>query len=74
MSKSEASERIRDIFTGILRDLPESFKESITGTIIPRSTIYGLKYLLLFSETTFLLIMQRLWFRLQAVSLWHSSL
>ena len=27
MSKSEASERIRDIFTGILRDLPESFGE-----------------------------------------------
>lgn len=27
MSKSEASKKIRDIFTGILQDLPENFSE-----------------------------------------------
>ena len=32
MSKSEASEKIRDIFTGILQNLPESFGEEQSFT------------------------------------------
>ncbi|MBQ6041590.1 MAG: acyl carrier protein [Oscillospiraceae bacterium] len=43
MSKSEASERIRDIFTGILRDLPESFGEEQPFTELGGTSMDAMK-------------------------------
>lgn len=43
MSKNEASEKIRDIFTGILQNLPESFSEEQSFTELGGTSMDALK-------------------------------